>query len=131
MYHIERVVKKLRAMVGNKTRVEGYIIEEFKLKKITYFTSVYFAELHLICDIMWMKTFLVVTFQFFNGRAQLLVPPRHTIQIWKSRCLLCSICTQIWMRWINILRKSILFSFLIYSWWFMAHLCTYSFNLIA
>ena len=44
MYHIERALKKLRPMVGNKARVEGCIAEEFKFKKITYFTSVYFAE---------------------------------------------------------------------------------------
>jgi hypothetical protein len=46
MYHIERALKNLRAMVHNKERVEGCIIEEFKLKEITYFTSVYFAEHH-------------------------------------------------------------------------------------
>jgi hypothetical protein len=46
MYHIERALKKLRAMVGNKARVEGCIAEEFKLKEIAYFTSVYFAEHH-------------------------------------------------------------------------------------
>jgi hypothetical protein len=33
-------------MVGNKARVEGCIIEEFKLKEITYFTSVYFIKYH-------------------------------------------------------------------------------------
>jgi hypothetical protein len=43
MYHIERALKNLRAMVHNKKRVEGCIIEEFKLKEITYFTSVYFT----------------------------------------------------------------------------------------
>jgi hypothetical protein len=32
---------------------------------------------------------------------------------------------------INISHKSILFSSLMYSWWFMSHLCIYSFNLIA
>jgi hypothetical protein len=46
MYHIEGVLKKLRAMVGNKARVEGCITEEFKLKEIAYFTGVYFAEHH-------------------------------------------------------------------------------------
>jgi hypothetical protein len=43
MYYIERALKKLRAMVGNKARVEGCIIEEFKVKETVYFTSVYFA----------------------------------------------------------------------------------------
>jgi hypothetical protein len=44
MYHIERALKYLRAMVGNKARVEGSITESFLLKEITYFSSVYFAE---------------------------------------------------------------------------------------
>jgi hypothetical protein len=46
MYHIERALKKLRAMVGNKVRVEGCIAEEFKVKEIAYFTSVYLAKHH-------------------------------------------------------------------------------------
>jgi hypothetical protein len=46
MYHIERVLKNLRAMIRNKARVEDCITEEFKLKEITYFISVYFAEHH-------------------------------------------------------------------------------------
>jgi hypothetical protein len=44
MYHIEKTLKNLRAMVHNKARVEGCITEKFKLKEITYFTSVYFVE---------------------------------------------------------------------------------------
>jgi hypothetical protein len=46
MYHLERTLKNLRAMVHNKVKVEGCIAEEFKLKEITYFTSVYLAEHH-------------------------------------------------------------------------------------
>jgi hypothetical protein len=46
MYHIERVLKNLRAMIRNKAKVECCITEEFKLKEITYFTSVYFIEYH-------------------------------------------------------------------------------------
>ena len=46
MYHIERALKHLRAMVGNKARVEGCIAEAFLLKEISYFSSVYFAEEH-------------------------------------------------------------------------------------
>jgi hypothetical protein len=46
MYHIERALKKLRPIVGNKARVEGCIAEEFKVKEIAYFTSVYFIENH-------------------------------------------------------------------------------------
>jgi hypothetical protein len=54
MYHIERALKNLRAMVHNKAKVEGCIEEEFKLKKITYFTSVYFAEHHNVnASTMW------------------------------------------------------------------------------
>jgi hypothetical protein len=46
MYHIERALKKLRAMVHNKAKVEICITEEFKLKEITYFSCVYIAEHH-------------------------------------------------------------------------------------
>jgi hypothetical protein len=46
MYHIERALKYLRAMVGNMARVEGSIAESFLLKEITYFSSVYFVEEH-------------------------------------------------------------------------------------
>jgi hypothetical protein len=54
MYHNERAPKKLRAMVGNKAMVEGCITEEFKLKEIAYFTSVYFAEHHNVnTSTMW------------------------------------------------------------------------------
>jgi hypothetical protein len=44
MYHIERAIKKLRAIVDSKARVDGCIVEEFQLKEIAYFTSVYFVE---------------------------------------------------------------------------------------
>jgi hypothetical protein len=46
MYHIERALKYLRVMVGNKARVEGSIAESFLLKEVTYFSSVYFTEEH-------------------------------------------------------------------------------------
>jgi hypothetical protein len=46
MYHIKRALKKLSAMVRNKDKVEGCIAEEFKLKEIAYFSSVYFFEHH-------------------------------------------------------------------------------------
>jgi hypothetical protein len=46
MYHIERALKKLRAMVRNKSKVEDCITDEFKLKEIVYFNIVYFAENH-------------------------------------------------------------------------------------
>jgi hypothetical protein len=41
VYHIERALKYLRAMVGNKARVEDSITESFLLKEITYFSSIY------------------------------------------------------------------------------------------
>jgi hypothetical protein len=44
MYHIERTLKKLRAMVGNKRWVEGCIAKEFKYKEIASFTGLYFIE---------------------------------------------------------------------------------------
>jgi hypothetical protein len=73
MYHVERDLKNLRAMICNKARVEGCIAEEFKLKEIAYFTNVYFLEHHNVNAPtmryhMWMKTFLVVTSKFSNGR---------------------------------------------------------------
>jgi hypothetical protein len=46
IYHIERVLKYLRVIVGNKVRVEECIAEVFLLKEITYFLSVYFVEQH-------------------------------------------------------------------------------------
>jgi hypothetical protein len=46
MYHIERALKYLRSMDGNKARVEGYITESFLLTEITYFLTVYFVEEH-------------------------------------------------------------------------------------
>jgi hypothetical protein len=46
MYHIERALKYLRAMIGNKATVEGSIAELFLLKEITYFSSIYFVQEH-------------------------------------------------------------------------------------
>jgi hypothetical protein len=46
MYHIERALKYLTAMVSNKARVECSIVESFLFKEITYFMSVYFMEEH-------------------------------------------------------------------------------------
>jgi hypothetical protein len=44
MYHIERALRYLKPMVGNRARVEGSIAKVFILKEVTYFLSVYFAE---------------------------------------------------------------------------------------
>jgi hypothetical protein len=46
MYHIERALRYLMPMVGNRARVQGCITEAFTLKEVTYFSSVYFAEQH-------------------------------------------------------------------------------------
>jgi hypothetical protein len=51
---LKRAMKNLRAMVHNKARIESCIIEEFKLKEIAYFTSVYFIEHHNVnAPTMW------------------------------------------------------------------------------
>jgi hypothetical protein len=46
MYHIERALRYLKPMVGNRARVEGSIAEAFILKEVAYFLSVYFVEEH-------------------------------------------------------------------------------------
>jgi hypothetical protein len=46
IYHIERALRYLKPMVGNRARVEGCIVEAFTLKEVAYFSSVYFAEKH-------------------------------------------------------------------------------------
>jgi hypothetical protein len=40
MYHIERSLRYLKPMVGNRARVEGCITEAFTLKEVAYFSSV-------------------------------------------------------------------------------------------
>jgi hypothetical protein len=69
MFHIERALKKLRAMVGNKSRVEGCIAKQFKLKEVAHFTR----------GTMMMneRCLHVVTFQFFKQTAKPLVHPRN------------------------------------------------------
>jgi hypothetical protein len=74
MYHIERTLKKLCAMVGNKRRVEGCIAEEFKYKEITSFTGIYFGEEHNVNApaLRYQSTSpLLVILKFFNGGAKL------------------------------------------------------------
>jgi hypothetical protein len=54
MYPFERALKRLRHIVGNKARVEGCIVEEFKYKEIAYFRSVYLIEVHNVnVPTMW------------------------------------------------------------------------------
>jgi hypothetical protein len=44
MYSQERELKKLRATVCNKARVEGCIVEAFMCKEIANFSSMYFSH---------------------------------------------------------------------------------------
>jgi hypothetical protein len=54
MYHIERALRYLKPMVGNRARVEGCITEAFTLKEVAYFSSVYFVEEHNVnAPMMW------------------------------------------------------------------------------
>jgi hypothetical protein len=46
MYRIERALRYLKRMVGNRASVEGSITKVFIVKEIAYFSSVYFAEEH-------------------------------------------------------------------------------------
>jgi hypothetical protein len=46
MHHIERALRYLKPMAGNRARVEGCITEVFILKEVAYFSSVYFGEEH-------------------------------------------------------------------------------------
>jgi hypothetical protein len=46
MYHIEIALRYLKPMVGNRVRVEGCIVEEFILKEVAYFSSIYFTVEH-------------------------------------------------------------------------------------
>jgi hypothetical protein len=48
MYHIERALRYLKLMVGNRAWVEGCIVEAFILKEVAYFSSIYFVEEHNI-----------------------------------------------------------------------------------
>jgi hypothetical protein len=54
MYHIERTLRYIKPMVGNRARVEGCIAEAFTLKEVAYFLHVYFAEEHNVnAPTMW------------------------------------------------------------------------------
>jgi hypothetical protein len=46
MYSQERELKKLRAIVHNKARIEGCIAEAFMYKEITNFSSMYFSRVN-------------------------------------------------------------------------------------
>jgi hypothetical protein len=44
MYHVERALRYLKPMVGNRARVEGCIADAFALKELACLSSYYFAE---------------------------------------------------------------------------------------
>jgi hypothetical protein len=52
MYHIERSLRYLKPIVGNRAMVEECIVEVFMLKEVEYFSSVYFAEEHNVNALM-------------------------------------------------------------------------------
>jgi hypothetical protein len=99
MYHIERALKNLRTMVHNKAKVEGCITEEFKLNEIVYFTSVYFAEHHNVnaptMQYHMHEDIPCSDLQIFQWTGMTVGASTDTSQLRKSRCLLCSTCTQI------------------------------------
>jgi hypothetical protein len=106
MYHIERALEMLRSMVHNMAKVEGCITEEFKLKEIAYFNSVYFAAHHNVntpilryhVDEEIPRSDLQI-FQWTGVTVGASTAYQPTEE---EQMLLCSKCMQIWMRWINI-----------------------------
>jgi hypothetical protein len=133
MYHIERALKKLRAMIHNKAKVEGCIAEEFKLKEITYFSSMYFAEHHNVntptlryhvdedisCSDLQIFQWTGVTV----GASTTYQPTEEE----QMSTLLYMYANMHEMD--QYLRMSIFSSSLLYTWLFTSHVCMYSFNL--
>jgi hypothetical protein len=96
MYHIERVLKNLGAMVRNKARVKGCIAEEFKLKEIAYFTSVYFTELHNV-NTPTMRYHVdedihCSDLQIFQWKGIIVGASTAYLPTHEGICLLCSTC---------------------------------------
>jgi hypothetical protein len=46
VYHIERALRYLKPMVGNRAMVERRIAEAFMLKEVAYFSSVFETSAH-------------------------------------------------------------------------------------
>jgi hypothetical protein len=44
MYHIERALRYLKPILGNRASVEWCIAKAFMLNEVAYFSSVYFME---------------------------------------------------------------------------------------
>jgi hypothetical protein len=106
MYHIERALEMLRSMVHNMAKVEGCIAEEFKLKEIAYFNSVYFAAHHNVnAPILRYHVDEDIPhsdLQIFQWTGVTVGASTAYQPTEEEQMLLCSKCMQIWMRWINI-----------------------------
>jgi hypothetical protein len=94
--HIEKALRYLKPMVGNKARVEGCIAEAFILMEVAYFSSVYFAEEHNI-NAPTMRYNVdkeppCSELSFLHRGAQLLVVARPTILHQKKGRLPCYTC---------------------------------------
>jgi hypothetical protein len=113
MYHNERALKCLKAMVGNKARVEGCITKTFSLKEITYFSSVYFVEEHNVNaltlrynnDDMALISDLIF-FQCRDTTASSNMTYHHTK---KNKYLLCSTYIATWKKYNHISCKWLLY----------------------
>jgi hypothetical protein len=54
MYHIEKALRYLKPMIGNRAKVKGSITKAFIIKDIAYFSSIYFVDEHNInAPMMW------------------------------------------------------------------------------
>jgi hypothetical protein len=104
-------LKKLKPMIGNKVRVEGCIVEEFKLKEVAHFTSYYFVEEHNV--FARKKRYHddereappCSDLSIFQMNSKTVCPPKayhFTMDQQKS----ASTCSRICLRWINTSCKS-------------------------
>jgi hypothetical protein len=81
-------------MIGNKVRVEGCIVEEFKLKEVAHFTSYYFVEEHNV--FARKKRYHddereappCSDLSIFQMNSKLFVHPRHITSLWINGSLL-------------------------------------------
>jgi hypothetical protein len=109
-------------MVRNKAKVEGCIAEEFKLKEITYFCSVYFVEHHNVNAPTFRyhvdEDIPCSDLQIFQWTGVIVGASTAYQPIEEEQMSALLYMYEIWMRWINISRKSILCSSLLYSWLF-------------
>jgi hypothetical protein len=113
MYHIERALKKLRAMVSNKARVEGCIVEAFALKEIAYFSSTFFAEEHNVFAPTMRYHIDSETpcrnLKYLGGKERLLVGVVDMRFHKKNGSHVCYTCAQTLRRWNNILSECFFF----------------------